>query len=69
MNCCRRKPDLPPVPRYGIAKPEQTVHIQQGVEIKLPSDIFVRAGRDGEKVGNVRVRGHTVVIMEGEVSL
>lgn len=55
--------------RYGLAKSEQTVHIQQGVEIKRPSDIFVRASRDGEKIGNVRVGGHAVGIMEGEVSM
>lgn len=55
--------------RYGIAQPEQTVHIQQGVEIKRPSDIFVRASRDGEKIMNVRVGGHAVGVMEGEVSL
>jgi hypothetical protein len=42
MNCCRRRPDLPPVPRYGIAKPEQTVHIQQGVEIKLAFDVCIK---------------------------
>ncbi len=55
--------------RYGIAKPEQTVHIQQGVEMKRPSQLFVRASREGEKVTNVRVGGHAVEIMEGEVSL
>ena len=55
--------------RYGMAQPEQSVHIRQGVEIKRPSDIFVRAGKDGEKVVNVRVGGHAVQIMEGEVSL
>jgi trans-2,3-dihydro-3-hydroxyanthranilate isomerase len=55
--------------RYGIAKPEETVHILQGVEIKRPSHIFVRASKDGEKVKNVRVGGHAVQIMEGTVSL
>jgi trans-2,3-dihydro-3-hydroxyanthranilate isomerase len=55
--------------RYGIAQPEQTVHIQQGVEMKRPSQIFVRAGRDGEKIRDVRVGGHAVEIIESEVSL
>jgi trans-2,3-dihydro-3-hydroxyanthranilate isomerase len=55
--------------RYGIAQPEQTVHIQQGVEMKRPSQIFVRAGRDGEEIRNVRVGGHCVEIIESEVSL
>jgi trans-2,3-dihydro-3-hydroxyanthranilate isomerase len=55
--------------RYGIAQPEQAVHIQQGVEMKRPSQIFVRAGRAGEKVRNVRVGGHAVEIIESEVFL
>lgn len=52
--------------RYGIAQPEQTVHIRQGVEIKRPSEIFVRAGKNGE---DVRVGGHAVQIMEGTLTL
>jgi trans-2,3-dihydro-3-hydroxyanthranilate isomerase len=55
--------------RYGIAQPEQTVHILQGVEVKRPSHIFVRASKDGDKVTNVRVGGHAVEIMEGTFSL
>ena len=55
--------------RYGIAKPGQTVHIQQGVEIKRPSHIFVRASKFGEKITDVRVGGHAIEIMEGELSL
>jgi len=55
--------------RYGLANSDQTVHIEQGVEIKRPSQIFVRAGREGERVLNVRVGGHAVGIAEGEYSL
>jgi trans-2,3-dihydro-3-hydroxyanthranilate isomerase len=55
--------------RYGIAKPEETVHILQGVEIKRPSHIFVRASKEGDTVKNVRVGGHAVQIMEGTFSL
>jgi trans-2,3-dihydro-3-hydroxyanthranilate isomerase len=55
--------------RYRLADPDQTVHIEQGLEIKRPSDIFVRAGREGEKVLNVRVGGNAVWIAEGEYSL
>ena len=60
--------------RYGIAPPEQTVHIQQGVEVKRPSDIFVRASsvrtsEDGDKIANVRVGGYAVPIMEGAATL
>jgi len=55
--------------RYGLAKSDQTVRIEQGVEIKRPSHIFVRAGREGDKVLNVRVGGNAVGIAEGEYSL
>jgi trans-2,3-dihydro-3-hydroxyanthranilate isomerase len=55
--------------RYGLANSDQTVHIEQGVEIKRPSHIFVKAGREGEKVLNVRVGGNAVGIAEGEYSL
>jgi predicted PhzF superfamily epimerase YddE/YHI9 len=55
--------------RYGIAQSEQTVHILEGVEIKRPSHIFVRASKDGDRVTNVRVGGNVVKIMEGTYSL
>ena len=55
--------------RYGIAQPEQTVHIQQGVEMKRPSQLFVRASKDGDGIANVRVGGYTVQIMEGTATL
>src|SRR4029077_18893773 len=48
--------------RYGIAKSGDTVHIRQGVEIKRPSQIFVRASRRDERIADVRVGGHAVEI-------
>lgn len=55
--------------RYGIAQPDQTVHILQGVEVKRPSHIFVRASKEGDTVQNVRVGGYAVEVMEGIFSL
>jgi trans-2,3-dihydro-3-hydroxyanthranilate isomerase len=55
--------------RYGIAKSGETVHIRQGVEIKRPSQIFVRASRRDDRIAEVRVGGHAVEIMEGEFAL
>lgn len=55
--------------RYGLAKPGEKVHIRQGVEIKRPSQIFIQAERQGEKIVNVRVGGNAVEIMEGDFSL
>lgn len=55
--------------KYGIAKSDEVVHILQGVEIKRPSHIFVRASKVGDTVNNIRVGGHAVPIMEGTFSL
>ena len=59
----------------GVAKPDERVLIEQGVEMKRPSRIFVRASfRDSHRgnptdnrVVNVRVGGHSVAMMRGEV--
>jgi trans-2,3-dihydro-3-hydroxyanthranilate isomerase len=55
--------------RNGAAKSGQLVHIEQGVEMKRPSQIFARAEKQGGKILNVRVGGHAVEVMEGEYSL
>jgi len=55
--------------RNGAAKSGQRLHIEQGVEMKRPSQIFARAEKQGDKILNVRVGGHAVEIMEGEYSL
>jgi trans-2,3-dihydro-3-hydroxyanthranilate isomerase len=53
----------------GVAKPDEHVLIEQGIEMKRPSRIFVRASRNDNRVVNVRVGGHSVEIMRGEVFL
>ena len=55
--------------KYGIAQADETVLILQGVEIKRPSEIFVRSSKSGTSISNVRVGGHVVQIMEGEALL
>jgi trans-2,3-dihydro-3-hydroxyanthranilate isomerase len=55
--------------RHGLAKSDEEVLIQQGVEARRPSEIFVRATRDGEKVTNVRVGGYAVEVLRGTVNL
>jgi trans-2,3-dihydro-3-hydroxyanthranilate isomerase len=54
---------------HGVAKPDERVLIEQGVEMKRPSRIFVQASRSNNRVVNVRVGGHSVEIMRGEVFL
>lgn len=55
--------------RYGVASSGQRVQIEQGVEIKRPSHMFVSAERDGAKIRNVRVGGNAIEIAEGKYSL
>jgi len=55
--------------RYGVFPSGQTVRIQQGVEIKRPSEIVVRAEKQGEKIMNVRVGGNAVEVAEGDFEL
>jgi trans-2,3-dihydro-3-hydroxyanthranilate isomerase len=58
---------------HGIAKPDERVLIEQGVEMNRPSQIFVRAsfdrGSSDNRVVNVRVGGNSVEIMRGEIYL
>jgi trans-2,3-dihydro-3-hydroxyanthranilate isomerase len=55
--------------RYGIAKSDEEVLIEQGIEAKRPSRIFVRASRSGDRIHNVRVGGHVAEIIRGEAVL
>jgi trans-2,3-dihydro-3-hydroxyanthranilate isomerase len=54
---------------HGVAKPEERVLIEQGLEMKRPSRIFVRASRSDNRVVNVRVGGNAVEVMRGEFLL
>ena len=54
---------------HGVAQPDERVLIEQGVEMKRSSRIFVRASRVDNRVVNVRVGGHSVEIMRGELFL
>ncbi len=53
---------------HGVAQPEERVLIEQGIEMRRPSHIFVRAARMDNKVVNVRVGGNVVEVLRGEVS-
>jgi trans-2,3-dihydro-3-hydroxyanthranilate isomerase len=55
--------------KYGVAQSDETVLILQGVEIKRPSQLFVRSSKNGTTISNVRVGGHAVLVMEGDASL
>jgi trans-2,3-dihydro-3-hydroxyanthranilate isomerase len=53
--------------KYGVVPPDQQVLLEQGVEMKRRSRIFLSAGRAGDKIVNVRVGGHAVEVIRGEI--
>src|SRR5262249_37342394 len=53
----------------GVAEADERVLIEQGIEMKRPSRIFVRASKVDNRVINVRVGGNVVEVMRGEVTL
>jgi trans-2,3-dihydro-3-hydroxyanthranilate isomerase len=54
---------------HGVIEPEQQAWIEQGIEIRRPSRISVRAGRRDNRIVNVRVGGNAVEVIRGEVFL
>ena len=54
---------------HDVAKPEERVLIEQGIEMRRPSKIFVRASKKDNRVVNVRVGGHAVEVIRGEIFL
>jgi trans-2,3-dihydro-3-hydroxyanthranilate isomerase len=54
---------------HGVARADDRVLIEQGVEMNRPSRIFVRATRRDNRIVNVRVGGNAVEVMRGEFLL
>ncbi len=52
---------------HNVTQPDERVLIEQGVEMKRPSRIFVRASRHNGRVVNVRVGGNVVEVLRGEL--
>ena len=55
--------------KYGVLPPDESSLLEQGVEMKRRSRIFLSASRAGDKIVNVRVSGHAVEVMRGEIVL
>ena len=55
--------------KHGVTKPDEQMIIWQGVEAGRPSEIFVRASVDNDRVTNVRVGGYAAEVLRGTVSL
>ena len=52
---------------HGVAKSDERVLIEQGIECNRPSRIFVRADKISDGVVNVRVGGQAVEVARGEL--
>ncbi len=50
-----------------VARPDERVLMEQGIEMQRPSRIFVQASRRDDRVVNVRVGGNAVEILRGEI--
>src|SRR5216117_1981198 len=55
--------------KHGIVRSDEPVLIRQGAECRRPSEMYVRATREGERVTDVRVGGYAVEILRGTVML
>jgi trans-2,3-dihydro-3-hydroxyanthranilate isomerase len=55
--------------QYGAVPADTQVLLEQGVEMKRRSRIFFSASRQGDKIVNVRVGGHAVEVVRGELFL
>ena len=55
--------------QHQVAKSDEQVLIRQGIECRRPSEMYVRATRENERVTNVRVGGYAVEVLRGTVVL
>ena len=55
--------------RHGVLAPEQQGVIEQGMETRRPSFLYIRAGRSHDTIANVRVGGNVVQVIDGTVTM
>ncbi|MGB7553867.1 MAG: PhzF family phenazine biosynthesis protein [Candidatus Korobacteraceae bacterium] len=55
--------------QHGALAPEAQGLIEQGMETRRPSFIYIRAGKTGNTITNVRVGGNVVQVIDGEVTM
>lgn len=53
--------------QYGVIAPEEQALIEQGVEMKRKSSIYVTAGKERDQIVNIRVGGNAVEVVRGEI--
>jgi len=55
--------------KYDVLPSDKQGLIEQGMETRRPSSIYIRATRSGTTVTNVRVGGNVVQVIDGEVTM
>ncbi len=55
--------------RHGVLAPETQGLIEQGIETRRPSLLYIRAASQQDRVTNVRVGGNVVQVIDGEVTM
>jgi trans-2,3-dihydro-3-hydroxyanthranilate isomerase len=55
--------------KHGVLASETPGLIEQGLEIRRPSSIFIRATKSDDAATNVRVGGNVVHVIDGEVTM
>lgn len=55
--------------KHGVAQSGEQVMVEQGIEARRPSQIFVRASKTAAGIRDVRVGGYVVEVMRGEIVL
>ena len=55
--------------KCGVLPSEQQGLIEQGMETRRPSWIYIRAAKSGDTITNVRVGGNVVQAIDGEVTM
>ena len=55
--------------RNGVLQPGEQGLIEQGIETRRPSSIYIRADKGGDSIVNVRVGGHVVQVVDGRVTV
>jgi trans-2,3-dihydro-3-hydroxyanthranilate isomerase len=55
--------------QHGVLAPETQGLIEQGMETRRPSFLYIRATKRGDRVTNVRVGGNVVQVINGEVTM
>jgi trans-2,3-dihydro-3-hydroxyanthranilate isomerase len=55
--------------KHGVLAADAQGLIEQGMETRRPSFLYIRAARTGDAITNVRVGGNVVHVIDGEVTM